>query len=370
MGPHTFIRSRAPRALAGVLLATGCVTASPRASDDRVDPAGAGAEAWHHQLRAEFGREPDTIPTRWRGLIGEYGPDSRRRWIVLERGGRLHVLSPRGEYVALDQRDDSTFDAPTGALPVRGPVRFRFGNAGAAGALVMDTLVMQRRRIEPPPGATQLRIVPVRPIEVLRREALAAAPPVESGARRRPDLVDVTRVDSTIRLEIRYATDNNFVGAPVYTLARAFLQRPAAEALARANAALRPLGYTLLVFDAYRPWYVTKIFWDATPAEHKWLVANPAQGSRHNRGAAVDVTLFSLRSGRPVEMPSTYDETTSRASADYPGGTSLQRHHRALLRRVLEREGFTVNPTEWWHFDHGEWRHYGILNAPFEQLDR
>ena len=151
---------------------------------------------------------------------------------------------------------------------------------------------------------------------------------------------------------------------------RAFLQKPAAQALIRANRVLRQLRFQLVVHDAYRPWYVTKIFWDATPDSLRWLVANPAQGSRHNRGAAVDVTLFDMVAQQVVEMPSTYDESTPRAAAAYPGGTSLQRWHRALLRRALEHEGFTVNPREWWHFDYKDWKSYAIGNKPFDQITR
>jgi zinc D-Ala-D-Ala dipeptidase len=229
-------------------------------------------------------------------------------------------------------------------------------------------VVAPRRVVEPPPGTTQLRITPLRPVEELRREALAASPPAESGSFRSPDLVELVKLDSTIQLDIRYAGENNFLGTKIYDEARAFLQRPAAEAALRANRVLRRLGFTLLVHDAYRPWYVTKIFWDATPDSVKWLVANPAQGSKHNRGAALDVTLYDLESKRAVEMPSTYDETTRRALAAYPGGTSVQRWHRALLKRVLEHEGFTVNPSEWWHFDHKDWKSYAIGNKPFDQL--
>ena len=128
------------------------------------------------------------------------------------------------------------------------------------------------------------------------------------------------------------------------------------------------VGFGLLIHDAYRPWYVTKIFWDATPDSLRWMVANPADGSKHNRGAAVDLTLYELATGRPVEMPSTYDESTTRAYANYPGGTALQRWHRAILRRVMEHEGFAVNPQEWWHFDYHDWKSYPILNVPFEQV--
>jgi D-alanyl-D-alanine dipeptidase len=182
--------------------------------------------------------------------------------------------------------------------------------------------------------------------------------------------VELVTLDSTIRLDVRYATSNNFLGTPLYTQPRAFLQRPAAVAVARANQTLHRFGYTLLVHDAYRPWYVTKVFWDATPQHLKWLVANPAQGSKHNRGAAVDLTLYDLERKVVVTMPSTYDEATPRAYADYPGGTSRQRYHRALLRRVMEHEGFAANPREWWHFDFKEWQSYGILNAPFENLGK
>ena len=178
----------------------------------------------------------------------------------------------------------------------------------------------------------------------------------------------LTALDPTIKLEIRYATSNNLFGTPFYTQPRAFLQRPAAEALVRANAALRARGYGLLVHDGYRPWSVTKMFWEAAPLDKRIFVADPAQGSRHNRGAAVDLTLYDLATGAPVEMPSTYDETTDRAAADYPGGTSRQRWLRDLLRHALEAERFTVNVNEWWHFDYADWRQYPIGNVAFEQL--
>jgi serine beta-lactamase-like protein LACTB len=153
-----------------------------------------------------------------------------------------------------------------------------------------------------------------------------------------------------------------------YASARAFLQRPAAEALARAGRRLREQGYGLLVFDGYRPWYVTKVFWDATPQESRWLVADPTRGSRHNRGSAVDLTLYSLATGKTVTMPGTYDEASSRSMPDYPGGTALQRWHRALLRDAMEAEGFSINSEEWWHFDYRDWRAYPILNKSFEDL--
>jgi D-alanyl-D-alanine dipeptidase len=231
-------------------------------------------------------------------------------------------------------------------------------------------LAIRGRSVGPRAGSNQLQVTPVRSVEDVRREALAASPPAEPPAARNPDLVELTSLDPTIKLEIRYATTNNFLGTRFYDEARAFMQRPAAEAVARANQRLRQLGYGLLIHDAYRPWYVTRMFWDATPADKHWLVANPAQGSKHNRGAAVDLTLFAVATGQPVEMPSTYDESTGRAFADYPGGMSLQRWHRALLRNAMVAEGFLVNPSEWWHFDYRSWRDYPLGNVAFDRIGR
>jgi len=211
------------------------------------------------------------------------------------------------------------------------------------------------------------RITPLRPVAELRREALAAQPPVETG-KREPDLVELVTLDPTIHLDVRYAGSDNFLSTPVYTQARAFMQRPAAEALVAASAELREHGWGVLVHDAYRPWYVTKVFWEATPDDKKDFVADPAKGSKHNRGCAVDLTLYALASGKPAVMPSLYDEMTERAAADYPGGTAEQRRRRQVLRAAMEAHGFVVNPREWWHFDYRDWEQYPILNVPFEEL--
>jgi D-alanyl-D-alanine dipeptidase len=116
--------------------------------------------------------------------------------------------------------------------------------------------------------------------------------------------------------------------------------------------------------------YVTKMFREGTPAAQRVFVADPSRGSRHDRGAAVDLTLFDLRTGRPVEMTGGYDEFSDRSYPYYPGGTSLQRRHRDLLRRVMEAEGYTVYEAEWWHFDHGDRRQYPIGTATFEEIER
>lgn len=193
-------------------------------------------------------------------------------------------------------------------------------------------------------------------------------PPKEPGTFRPPDLIELVKLDPTLHLDIRYATSNNFLGRPVYTEARAFLQKPAAEALVRANQKVREQGYGLVIFDGYRPWSVTKIFWDATPQDKKIFVADPKTGSRHNRGCAVDLSLFDLKTGKEVSMPGAYDEMTERSDIDYKGGTEEQRRLRDLLRSAMESEGFVVYQPEWWHYDYKDWKEYPILNISFSEI--
>ena len=354
---------RATLALAVVL--AGCRSAPSEQPDGS---PGRKLDPWQMQLANEFARLPDSIPPRWAGLIGEYGPDTTIRWYALERDRHVHILDQFGYYAPLSEKSDTVFDAPRSTALISGEVRFHKDPSGRAISVQLGDMVMSRRNIEPPPGANQLRIKAVRPVDELRREALAAKQPEEKGPFKQPTLVELTTLDSTIKLEIRYATDNNFLGTKLYEQGRAFLQKPAADALVKAQKILKQFGYGLLIHDAYRPWYVTKIFWDATPDSLHWLVANPAEGSKHNRGAAVDLTLYDRETGKPVEMPSTYDESSDRAHANYPGGTSRQRWHRGLLRSVLEHEGFTVNPNEWWHFDYKDWKSYPILNVAFDRI--
>jgi len=197
---------------------------------------------------------------------------------------------------------------------------------------------------------------------------LQGGPPKETGTFRKADLVELVTLDPTIKLDIRYATPDNLAGRAVYTEARAFLQRPAAEALVRAHRALRAKGYGLLIFDGYRPWRVTKLFWEVTPPEKHEFVADPAKGSKHNRGCAVDLSMYDLATGREVEMPGVYDEMSERSYVTYAGGSAEARARRDLLRDAMEREGFFVEPNEWWHFNYKDWTSYGIQDIPFSEI--
>lgn len=192
--------------------------------------------------------------------------------------------------------------------------------------------------------------------------------PGEKNPYQKSDLVELILLDSTIKLDIRYATSNNFLGKPVYSQPKAFLQRPAAEALVKVNRDLKQLGYGLLIFDGYRPWSVTKLFWDETPIASRRFVANPKYGSRHNRGCAVDLSLYCIANGKKVEMPGEYDEMSVRSHANYQGGTHEQRRMRNLLRSKMQAHGFIASAIEWWHFDYKDWYLYEVQNISFSEI--
>ncbi|PXA95895.1 peptidase M15 [Caulobacter sp. D5] len=204
--------------------------------------------------------------------------------------------------------------------------------------------------------------------KALRARALAATPPKETGQFLPADLVDLATIDPTITFDIRYASRANFMGLTLYERPAAWLQRPAAQALGRAAKVLAAQGYGLTIHDAYRPWFVTWMFWEATPPASRVFVADPAKGSRHNRGCAVDLTLHDLATGAVVQMPSRYDEMSTRSYADFAGGTARQRSLRQILRDAMVAQGFEIYPEEWWHFDYGDWRRYPIGTKTFTEL--
>jgi D-alanyl-D-alanine dipeptidase len=335
----------------------------PASTASQAQTAGPGA----HSILP--GSKPADAPIQWKSLVGIYRYSSYNdpdvNTIILERDQHLFMQTQ-------GPGKDEEIREKGGIVWVNGGGRW-FGydeHRNAAGMVedfthATETFVRIDAGTDP---AHFYHVRPAQPVAELREKALKMSPPAEAGPFRKPDLVELGTLDPAIHLDIRYATANNFLSTPVYTEARAFMQRPAAEALVRVLHKLQPLGYGLLIHDAYRPWYVTKIFWDATPPEGKIFVADPQKGSKHNRGCAVDLTLYDLATGQPVEMPGLYDEMSPRSFPNFPGGTSLQRWNRDLLRRGMESEGFTVNEDEWWHFDYKDWKQYGILNVPFEKV--
>lgn len=313
-------------------------------------------------------RKKTQFPNEWKGLVGEYGWDHNILF-VYEDMGSLWLLMEWIEKNQLLQVKDDLFAFPENSRMYYGErLKFKRNAAGVATEVaIINGPVFKRREIGASNSET-FRIEPLKPIEELRDIAFKAKPPKENQDFLSSDLVELKNIDKTINYDIRYASTNNFMSNKFYTRAEAYLQRPAAQALGRVNKKLKTKGYGLLIHDAYRPWYVTKMFWDATPLDKKLFVANPENGSRHNRGCAIDLTLYDLKSGKVIEMVGGYDEMTERSYPNYYGGTTEQRWHRKLLREVMESEGFNVYEFEWWHFDYKDWKQYPISNDRFEDL--
>lgn len=180
-----------------------------------------------------------------------------------------------------------------------------------------------------------------------------------------PRFVDVRSLNSAIALDIRYATRNNFTKMTLYRQPRCFLREPVARQLAKVQADLQAQGLGLKIFDCYRPFSVQKLMWKIMPDER--YVANPAKGSRHNRGAAVDLALVD-RAGKALEMPSDFDDFSDRASRTYAKATPRARENSQRLEAVMQKYGFSPLATEWWHFDGQGWDQYPISDIAFEAI--
>lgn len=178
-------------------------------------------------------------------------------------------------------------------------------------------------------------------------------------------LVDIRSVNRNIRLDIRYATTNNFLKRKLYPVARCVLRGAAARRLGKVQEDLQKKGLGLKVYDCYRPLSVQRLMWQVRPDSR--YVANPAQGSRHNRGAAVDITLVD-RNGRELEMPTGFDDFSQRAHRNYTGSSAQARRNSKTLEDAMKKQGFIPLATEWWHFDAPGWDNYAILDVKFGEI--
>lgn len=317
-----------------------------------------GGERWS---RLEDPR-PEPVPEAWHSLLGAYGDDDAS-FVVFERFGALQALldrwhPARGTLRAGDQLQLERLDA-TGVEEAR----LAWGADGSILGVHVRGLWLPKARF-----GSASRVKPIVSVRALLDRVRREEPPPDDPSSAADDWVELSTLDRSLVLDLRYATPDNFLGEPLYRRARAFLQRPAAEALVKAHRSLARAGLGIAVLDAYRPWFVTKAIHDAVPESFRGFVADPARGSRHNRGCAVDATLFERSTGRLVEMPSAYDEASPRAYTLYPGGTERERWHRDRLRSAMEDAGFAALENEWWHFDFAGWRAYAISNIDFDEI--
>jgi zinc D-Ala-D-Ala dipeptidase len=181
------------------------------------------------------------------------------------------------------------------------------------------------------------------------------------------ELVDLQKFVPGLVLDIRYATSNNFTGEKIYNLARAYARRPVAESLKKIQEELKPQGLGIKIFDAYRPYKATVKFYEVY--HDTTYVASPYRGSRHNRGCALDLTVINLKTGEELKMPTEYDSFKKEAWPSTPVSDPLIRKNRALLIEVMEKYGFKVNGSEWWHYDFKGWKSYEVMDIDFEELE-
>ncbi len=184
----------------------------------------------------------------------------------------------------------------------------------------------------------------------------------------RKELVDLSKFVPGLVLDIRYATTNNFTGTQIYNLAKAYARRPVAEALFKVQNELKPKGLGIKMFDAYRPYKATVKFYEVY--KDTTYVASPYRGSRHNRGCALDLTIINLKTGEELQMPTEYDSFKKEAWPSTPVKDPVVRANRALLIEVMQKHGFKVNGSEWWHFDFIGWKNYEVMDIDFEELEK
>ena len=190
----------------------------------------------------------------------------------------------------------------------------------------------------------------------------------EAGIKRNADekLVEIKQYIPGIKLDIRYATSNNFMHRPMYQTARAYARLPVVMALKDVEADLKTRGLGLKIYDAYRPYAVTVKFYEMTPDTN--FVADPRKGSKHNRGCAIDLSLVNLKTGKELDMPTGFDSFSKAAAADYQSLPKNKIDDRELLKSTMQAHGFKVIATEWWHYDFNGWQHYPLLDIPFNEL--
>jgi D-alanyl-D-alanine dipeptidase len=182
------------------------------------------------------------------------------------------------------------------------------------------------------------------------------------------ELIDLEKTVPGLLLDIRYATTNNFTGQKIYTLAKAYARKPVAQALRQAQVEFNTLGVGAKMYDAYRPYKATVRFYEVY--HDTTYVASPYKGSRHNRGCALDMTIVDLKTGKELKMPTGYDSFTEEAWPTTPAQDPEAGKNRSLLIRIMEKHGFKVNASEWWHFDFVGWQKYDVLDIDFEELEK
>jgi zinc D-Ala-D-Ala dipeptidase len=181
-------------------------------------------------------------------------------------------------------------------------------------------------------------------------------------------MVELRKAVPGIVYDLRYAGTNNFMHRAMYAPPPhcTFLRTMAARALGNVQKELNSKGYGLKIFDAYRPYSVTVSFWELVHDER--YVANATKGSAHNRGLAVDLTIIDCKTKRELDMGTGFDNFTDSAHHSFTGFSPTVLQNRQLLRETMQKHGFNILETEWWHYFWPNNKNYEVLDIPFEQF--
>jgi len=182
-----------------------------------------------------------------------------------------------------------------------------------------------------------------------------------------PTMIDLKEAIPNLKLDVRYATSNNFTNKVIYDTVRVFLVEEAVKALKSVANDLEKDSIGIIVYDAYRPLSVQRKLWEMYPNPD--FVADPKTGSRHNRGAAIDMSLYDLKSGKSLEMPTEYDNFTEKASHSFADLSEDILQNRLYLKTKMEKYGFVSLNSEWWHYDYHDWKSYPVLDYDFYQIE-
>lgn len=311
---------------------------------------------------------PAPTPGYLAGLMGYYGPIGNPV-TILERNGALYALKDWHQAYPLTEIAADTFALPDVGMYGGERLVFERDESGVALHVNFANMVLDRT-----PAAhykfnyTNLQLES--PVDLTLDPADEAIPAnMHTVLPPSTQIVDLTMIDPLLNLDIQYASSTNIFNAQLYPEARAFLQRPLAEALFRIQRAIRRMGLGLIIYDSYQPWQVTHAIWQSVPDSLKLFFDDPASGSCQNRGSAISLSLYNLSSGELLPMPSEYGAVSSDAISDFPILNNTRRWNRDLLRRLMESEGFYVSQNRWWHFEHQSCKDYPILNIPINEIE-
>jgi CubicO group peptidase (beta-lactamase class C family)/D-alanyl-D-alanine dipeptidase len=298
--------------------------------------------------------------------VGIYGNEEHALF-VLERDGQLVTLLDWIRFFTLTRAGTpDTFAFPDEGMFGGESAYFDRDSVGLVRRVTLANMTFERLADPSYP-------VPSSPLPARTPSSDATSvnvPPRTAGPARTPTLVDITLVDPLLYLDIRYATEDNIFGQAYYDEPRALLEKPVSDALFRVQEAIRPRGYGLIVYDAYRPWHHTRAMWEATPDSLRHFFDPPSRGGHPNRGCAVSLNLYDLDTGLPLAMPTAFDALVPEAAAGFPIIDSRLRWNRDYLRYAMEREGFAVHPFKWWLFEHRTCPDYPVLDESFADIDR